>query len=162
MHSTDDVQEVDTGSFTISYRVHVAAPVETLWAIVVNPHRHHELDGGKSLSQKVTGPQELALGDAFHIWMRQSGVPYTLPMLVVTAQPLQHIAWQHPAKHVWRWSFEVADDGGTWVAETFDYQQVPPWMLRLWKLVDVYGRNAANIRTTLHRLQERYAQEGHD
>ena len=155
--STDAVSEVETGAFTISYRVHVNADVEHLWQLAVNPHRHHELDGSGTLSQKVTGPEELRTDDTFHIWMRRAGIRYTLPMRVVTADPHREIAWQHPSKHVWHWQFEPADDGGTWVTETFDYRAVSTIVLRLWKLMDVYRGNARDIRATLAQLQDRFA-----
>src|SRR5699024_11669550 len=90
----------------------------------LNPHRHHELDGGGTLSAQVTGPERLAEGDTFNIWMRQFGLPYTLKMRVLTADHEREIAWQHPGKHIWRWAFDPADTGGTWVTETFDYTQV--------------------------------------
>src|SRR5699024_7859506 len=116
--STDHVTEVDTESFTISYRVHINADVDQLWQLGVNPHRHHELDGSGTLSPKVTGPEELRTDDTFHIWMRRAGIPYTLTMRVLVADPQREIAWQHPSKHVWHWQFEPSDDGGTWVTET--------------------------------------------
>lgn len=156
-HSTDPVAEVDTGPFTISYRVHVNATVDQLWPLAVNPHRHHELDGSDTLSNKVSGPEELRTGDTFNIWMRRLGIPYTLKMRVLVADPAHEIAWQHPSKHVWHWVFEPADDGGTWVTETFDYRQASPFTLRMWKLGDVFNRNAGDIRATLHRLHDRYA-----
>ncbi|OAV61522.1 SRPBCC family protein [Enteractinococcus helveticum] len=155
------VHEIDTGPFTISYRVHVDASVDQLWSLAVNPHRHHELDGGGSLTNQVSGPETLTEGDTFNIWMRQFGVPYTLKMRVLIADPHREIAWQHPAKLVWAWTFEPTDDG-TWVTETFDYRQVSPLMLRLWKAVDLFNHNAHNIRATLQGLQGHYAKGSHD
>lgn len=159
MHSTDRVHEVDTGPFTISYRVHVNTTVEQLWPLAVNPHRHHELDGSDTLSKKVTGPEVLKTDDTFNIWMRRAGIPYTLKMRVLIADPHRQIAWQHPSKHVWHWVFEPADDGGTWVTETFDYRQASPLTIRMWKLGDVFSRNASDIRATLQRLQDRYPKD---
>ena len=156
------VNEIDTGPFTISYRVHVNASVDQLWPLVVNPHRHHELDGSGSLSAQVSGPEVLTEGDTFNIWMRQFGVPYTIKMRVLTADPHHEIAWQHPAKHVWAWAFEAAGDGGTWVTETFDYRQVSPLMLRVWKAMGMFNHNAHNIRATLQGLQTHYAKAVHD
>ena len=160
-HSTDHVHEVDTGSFTISYRVHVNTTANQLWPLAVNPHRHYELDGSDTLSNKVSGPEVLTVGDTFNIWMRRFGVPYTLKMQVLIADPEHEIAWQHPSKHVWHWVFEPADNGGTWVTETFDYRQASPLTIRLWKLADIFNQNASDIRSTLQRLQDRYARNSH-
>ena len=156
-YSTDRVHEVYTGPFTISYRVRVNATVDELWPLVANPHRHYELDGSNTLSAKVTGPEVLNTGDTFNIWMRRFGLPYTLPMRVLIAQPHRQIAWQHPAQHVWRWEFEPDDGGGTWVTETFDYRQVAPLIIRVWARFGIYSSNARDIRATLQRLHNRYA-----
>lgn len=155
-NSSDDVTEVDTGPFTISYRVWVNAEPADLWQLASNPHRHHELDGGGNLSARVTGPEQLAEGDTFNIWMRQYGVRYTLKMRVVSADPEREIAWQHPGKHIWRWAFTPADTGGTWVTETFDYTQVAPIMIRGFNWLGIFHNNAKNIRASLRNLQQRF------
>ena len=155
-HSTDDVREVDTGSFTISYRTRVGAEPFQLWELAANPHRHHELDGGGTLSAKVSGPEYLTEGDTFNIWMRRLGLPYTLTMRVVTADPEREIAWQHPAGHIWRWAFQPAEGQGTWVTETFDYTQVKPIVIRGFNWAGVFNANARQMRNSLLQLQERY------
>jgi len=155
-HSTDDVHEVDTGSFTISYRVRVGAEPFQLWELIANPHRHHELDGGDNLSDNVSGPEYLSEGDTFNIWMRRFGMRYTLPMRVITADPEREIAWRHPTGSIWRWSFQPVDGPGTWVTETFDYTKVKPIIIRGFTLIDLFEQNALNMRQTLQRLQDRY------
>lgn len=155
-HSTDDVHEVDTGSFTISYRARVGAEPFQLWELAANPHRHHELDGGGSLTTKVSGPEYLTEGDTFNIWMWRYGVPYTLKMRVLTADPEREISWLHPGRHVWRWAFQPAREGGTWVTETFDYTRVKPIVIRGYNLMGVFHQNARNMRASLQQLQERY------
>lgn len=155
-NASDDVTEVDTGSFTISYRVWVNAEPADLWQLASNPHRHHELDGGGTLSASVTGPEQLVEGDTFNIWMRQFGLPYTLKMRVVTAEPQREIAWQHPGKHIWGWAFAPADAGGTWVTETFDYTQVAPIMIRGFNRLGIFHNNAKNMQASLRELQQRF------
>ena len=156
-YSSNDVAEVDTGSFTISYRVWVNADAAELWQLASNPHRHHELDGGGTLSARVTGPERLAEGDTFNIWMRQFGLPYTLKMRVLTAYHEREIAWQHPGKHIWRWAFDPADTGGMWVTETFDYTQVKPFMIRGFNWLGIFQNNAKNMRASLRQLQKRFS-----
>ena len=155
-HSTEEVHEVDTGSFTISYRVRVGAEPFQLWEFAANPHRHHELDGSGSLSSNVTGPEYLTEGDTFNIWMRRAGIPYTIKMRVVTADPEREIAWQHPGGHIWRWAFQPAEGQGTWVTETFDYTQVKPIVIRGFNWMGIFRQNARDIQTTLQRLQDRF------
>lgn len=155
--STKNVHEINTGPFTISYRVWVDAEAAELWQLASNPHRHHELDGGGTLSARVTGPERLAVGDTFNIWMRQFGLPYTLKMRVLTADHEREIAWQHPGKHIWRWAFDPADTGGTWVTETFDYTQVKPLMIRGFDWLGIFQNNANNMQASLKQLQQRFS-----
>src|SRR5690625_7667056 len=124
MYSTDHVHEVDTGSFTISYQVRVGADTDQLWLVAANPHRHHELDGSGSLSTNVTGPEQLSEGDTFNFWMRRFGLPCALKVTVVTAEREREIAWQSLGGHMRHWTFEPADDGGTWVIGRFVYIKV--------------------------------------
>ncbi|WP_275585233.1 hypothetical protein, partial [Stenotrophomonas maltophilia] len=63
-----------------SYRVTVAAPAHELWAMLADPHRHHEADGSGTVRPKVSGPHRLAVGDRFRVAMRKYGVPYTMPL----------------------------------------------------------------------------------
>src|SRR5699024_8880895 len=107
------VSEVNTWPFTISFRTKVAASANELWQLAANPHRHHELDDGETLSARVTGPEQLAEGDTFHIWMRQLGIHYTLTMRIVKSKEYQAIAGKHYAGHTSGWNFETAYDDGT-------------------------------------------------
>lgn len=155
--STNNVHEVETGPFTISYRVWVDAEPAELWQLASNPHRHHELDGGGTLSARVTGPERLSENDTFNIWMRQFGLPYTLKMRVVTSNQEREIAWQHPGQHIWRWAFNPADTSGTWVTETFDYTQVKPIVIRGYNWAGVFQNNAKNMRASLKQLQQQFS-----
>lgn len=153
------IDEVNTGAFTISFRTRIAADAQILWRMAANPHRHHELDGSSTLSTKVTGPEVLDAGDTFNIWMSKFGIPYTFTMATIESIPAQQVAWQHPAGHIWRWSFAPVDDNAdeTWVTETFDYTRVKPLLIRLWRTAGIFETNAAHMRTALAGLQERFA-----
>lgn len=157
LYSNDVVTEVSTGPFTISYRTHLAVGSDEVWQLVSNPHNHHQLNGDGSLTARVTGPTLLQPGNTFHIWMRKFGIPYTLPMRVVTADPQTGVSWQHPAGHIWGWSWVATDDGGCLVTETFDYTQVKPLLLRLWKPAGVFHANAKNMVDTLTQLNQRFS-----
>jgi uncharacterized protein YndB with AHSA1/START domain len=135
---------------TVSASAVVAAPPEEVFALLANPHRHHEFDGSGSVRAAVSGPERLALGDRFGMEMRIR-LPYRVTNRVVELEPDRRIAWCHFARAVWRYELEPVP-GGTRVTETFDYGRSP---LRLGiELVKFPQLNARSIRDTLRRLQE--------
>ena len=128
----------------------VAATPDQLFALLADPHRHHELDGSGSVRGAVSGPRRLALGDRFGMRMRV-GLPYQTMNKVVELEPDRRIAWCHFARAIWRYELEPVD-GGTLVTETFDYGGSP--FARGLELVGFPARNAGSIAATLRRLQE--------
>ena len=48
-------ERVETGEHQVSYRATVAAPAHELWAMLADPHRHHEADGSGTVRPKVSG-----------------------------------------------------------------------------------------------------------
>lgn len=145
---------VDGGPRTVSYQTSVAAPAEELFAILANPHRHHEVDGTGTVQRKVNGPAQVALGDKFTVSMRYYNIPYQLTSTVTRLDPGRLIEWQHPARHSWRWQFEPGADGTTLVTETFDYSQAPG--APVYELVRIPALNAKGIKASLARLREMY------
>lgn len=128
----------------------VPAPPEQVFALLADPHRHHELDGSGSVRGAVSGPRRLALGDKFGMRMR-IGLPYQTLNKVLEFEPDQRIAWHHFARAIWRYQLEPVD-GGTLVTETFDYAGSP--YARGIELMGFPARNARSIAATLRRLQE--------
>ncbi len=134
----------------ISASAVVAATPDQVFALLADPHRHHELDGSGSLRGAVSGPRRLALGDRFGMRMR-IGLPYQTLNRVVELEPDRRVAWCHFARAVWRYELEPVD-GGTLVTETFDYGAAPG--ARVIELMGFPARNAQSITATLRRLQE--------
>jgi uncharacterized protein YndB with AHSA1/START domain len=139
---------------TVSASAVVQAPPEEVFALLADPHRHHELDGSGSVRAAVSGPRRLALGDRFGMSMR-IGLPYRVLNTVVELEPERRIAWCHLAKAVWRYELEPVDGGGTLVKETFDYGRSP--FARGIALLGFPARNARSIEATLRRLQTIFA-----
>lgn len=128
----------------------VAAPAAEVFALLADPHRHHEFDGSGSVGSAVTGPERLGLGDRFGVAMKIK-VPYHVTNEVVEFEPDRRIAWCHFAKARWRYELEPVA-GGTQVTETFDYGDAPlAWGM---ELIGFPKGNARSIRDTLRRLQE--------
>jgi uncharacterized protein YndB with AHSA1/START domain len=77
----------------------VAAPSDAVFALLADPHRHHELDGSGSVRRAVAGPRRLQLGDRFGMHMR-IGLPYRITNRVVELEPDRRIAWCHFARAI--------------------------------------------------------------
>lgn len=134
---------------TVTASVVVAAPPAEVFALLADPHRHHEFDGSGTVRAAVSGPQRLALGDRFAVRMR-NGLPYRVTNRVVEFEEDRRIGWCHPARAVWRYELEPVD-GGTRVTETFDFRASP--VARGIELAGMHRANAKSIRDTLRRLQ---------
>ncbi|WP_295016859.1 SRPBCC family protein [uncultured Micrococcus sp.] len=145
-------ERVDAGPHRVAYRHTVAAPAEELWAMLADPHRHHEVDGSGTVQATVVGPHRLAAGDRFTVAMRKFGVPYRMTNTVTEAEASRVIEWRHPAGHRWRWEFLDAGEGVTEVTETFDYSHLPEAAIRAHELARTPQANARGIRASLTRL----------
>lgn len=135
---------------TVSASAVVAAPPSAVFALLANPHRHHEFDGSGTVQNAVSGPEQLTLGDRFAMGMRMK-LPYRTTNVVSEYEPDRHIAWHHFAQAVWRYELEPVD-GGTRVTETFDWTRCP--FARGMELVRIPAGNGRAIVATLARLQE--------
>lgn len=146
--------EPDLGPKRVAVRAKVAAPADELWALLANPHRHHEIDGSGTVRPEVIGPRELQTGDRFRVRMKMFGVPYAITSRVVESQPGRAVEWEHPGKHSWRWEFAPLDDGTTEVTEIFDYTAS-----RIGRILErtAADRNRRAMHGSLKRLQARYA-----
>jgi uncharacterized protein YndB with AHSA1/START domain len=135
---------------TVTASALVGAPPEEVFALLADPHRHHEFDGSGTVRAAVSGPRQLQLGDRFGMDMKQ-GFSYRISNRVVEFEPDRRIAWCHLAKAIWRYELEPVP-GGTRITETFDYSGSP--VRRGIELLGFPKGNAKSIRDTLHRLQE--------
>lgn len=152
---TPVVTEVDAGPRTVSRRVVVNAPAADIFALVADPHRHHELDGSGTVQEKITGPDRLSQGATFSAGMKQYGVPYKITSTVTAFTEGALVEWRHPAGHHWRWELTETSPGTTEVTETFDYADA-----KAAKVLELLGQpagNAKGITATLQKLAARFA-----
>lgn len=152
------VENVNTGSKQVSRRVVVNAPASELYALVANPHRHHELDGSGTVGQNISGPEHVVQGDEFSTHMRQFGMNYRTTSTITQAETDRVIEWQLGIGQKWRWEFESLDENTTQVTETWDIREIPGVAALAFRIGGLYGRNGKGIEETLRRLQARYGE----
>lgn len=145
---------VDAGPTCVSRQIVVDAPCEDVFALLADPHRHHEVDGSGTVKPEVIGPHRLEYGDRFRVSMRMKGVPYAITSTVTRLEPGRVVEWRHPGGHRWRWEFEEVEPGRTRVTESFDFTDSPGLLMRLLKAPE---RNAEGIEASLRRLQQHFA-----
>ncbi len=149
------VTTVDAGPRTVSLRTLVKAKAEELFALLANPHRHHEVDGTGTVQEQVSGPTRLHEGDQFTVAMQVDATAYQLTSTVTRVITDRLIEWRHPVQHKWRWEFEQLEDGNTMVTETFDYAGTPA--APVYELIQIPDHNAVGIHRSLTRLQAKFA-----
>lgn len=150
------VEQVDNGDRQVSVRAMINAPVEELYALVANPHRHHELDGSGTVGENISGPEKLSTGDTFSMHMKQFGLPYKTTSTVTKAEENRVIEWQLGIGQKWRWEFEPLGDARTQVTESFDVRDVPGIAATVFRIAGMFGRNQKGLTETLRKLQQKY------
>ncbi len=155
------VQFIDLGPDAIAAETTLQATAEEVYALVANPARHAELDGGttvRGLNRGVDG--EFAEGDTFSQKMFMF-IPYTLPMKVTRAEKNRGVTWLHPGKHTWSWDITDHQNGTVTVRETFDARDAYVWgfpMAKFYHFNGSFALNKKNIALSLanlHRLFSR-------
>ncbi|MBA3338940.1 MAG: SRPBCC family protein [Geodermatophilaceae bacterium] len=136
----------------VSDSIVIDTPREVIFAILTDPSAHYEIDGSDSV-QGVTstrGGRKLGLGDRFGMNMKM-GVPYKTRNTVVEYEENRLIAWQHFAKHTWRYELEDCESGRTRVTEYWDWSRSPYALLM--ELAGFPDRNRKGISASLIKLK---------
>ncbi len=139
----------------LTYRAVVSAPAAELFAILQNPHRHHEADGSGTVKAEVEGPAALALGDSFTTRMTMFGLNYAIKNRVTGLEQDRLVEWEHPGGHRWRWEFEDLGDGTTLVTESW-IRKNSLLASGIYLALGAARRNDDGIRASLLRLQKKY------
>ena len=150
------VTTVDAGPRKIARAAEVNAPAAEIFELVADPRRHHELDGGGTVQNAITGPDRLAADAKFSVQMKQYGFPYKITSKVIDFADGTVVEWQHPLGHSWRWELKPLTDNTTLVTETFDYSRIGGAKVNGLKWFGTFKHNAASIEATLAKLQAKY------
>ena len=128
----------------------IAAPPETIFAVLTDPAQHAAIDGSDTVRAPTSDDgQTLTLGSRFGMKMRM-GLPYRITSEVVEFEENRLIAWAHLGKHRWRYELEPEEEG-TAVTHTFDWSTaISPKFIELMGYPDKHRDNMAR---TLERLE---------
>lgn len=153
--TTSTLKTENAGPRSVSRSVQVAAPIAEVFALIVDPHRHPEIDGSGTVRDvDVKGPHRLQVGDEFTVGMTQYGVPYKITSTATRVEDDRVVEWRHPMGHTWRWELAEVGAGTTKVTETFDYSTAKvPFVL---ELLGMPRKNAEGIEDTLTALAARF------
>jgi uncharacterized protein YndB with AHSA1/START domain len=112
----------------------IAAPADRIFALLADPHRHHEFDGSGTVRKPSHAPDTLALGSEFGMNMHFH-VPYAMKSRVIELEQDRRLAWQTlpplrfaeklAAGRIWRYELEPVE-GGTLVRESWDISKESP------------------------------------
>lgn len=154
----------EAGPHVVSYSITVRAPADELYAVLANPHRHHEIDGSQTVLSQARGPRELTEDSQFSVHIRKFGMPYRLRLRVTQARRPSSaspgvVEWQQPTGHRWRWEFEQHDDA-TLVTESYDATHQWGVVRTGLRLAKVPEGNAASIRGSLRQMVEKFGPTG--
>ena len=137
----------------------IAAPPETIFALLADPSRHRDIDGSSTVRDARMRAERLQLGTRFAMGMR-AGLPYTMVNTVIEFEPDRVIAWQTRAGgflgrwiggRIWRYELEAVP-GGTRVRESWDISQEKA--TSRWAAKRLAAVNRRGMAATLKRIEE--------
>ncbi|MFN8036807.1 MAG: SRPBCC family protein [Acidimicrobiia bacterium] len=136
----------------------IPAPADAIFALLVDPARHREIDGSGTVRDPKGESQKLTLGSRFGMSMRL-GVPYSMVSTVVEFEENRRIAWQTrgPGRiggrfggRIWRYELEPVE-GGTLVRESWDVTRESALTRPIVRLAAKETRK--NMAATLERIE---------
>lgn len=137
----------------VSESTTIDASPDVVFAIIADPRQHARIDGSGSVQGVTEGPERLSQGATFGADMKLFGLPYKITNRVVEFEEDRRIAWRHFGGHRWRYELSPTDDGGTQVAETFDFTRHGILSTAVIRVTGFPGRNRRGISETLTRLK---------
>lgn len=135
----------------------IAAPPEAIFELLVDPARHHDIDGSGTVVGAKHGSQRLRLGSRFGMSMRVK-MSYSMVSTVIEFDEPRLIAWQTRGPgnlgggRIWRYELEPVD-GGTLVRESWDISRES--VLSKWMVKGLGDKTRENMAATLERI-DRY------
>lgn len=139
-------------------RVIPASPA-AIFALLVDPDRHHDIDGSGTVVGAKKGSQRLQLGSKFGMSMKV-GMSYSMVSTVVEFDEPRLIAWQTRGPgnlgggRIWRYELTPVD-GGTLVRESWDITRES--FLSKWMVKGLGEKTRENMTATLDRIAQYFS-----
>ena len=151
---------LDTGDDRIhSAQIEIDAPAGVIFDILIQPRRHAEIDGSRSVQGIIDGPERLTLGATFKVRMRIR-IRYWVTNTVLEFEPDRRITWSHLLGNRWTYELTPIAAGRTLVRETND-MRVAGWRASLSPLSRNPAVAARLIAKSLVRLKALAEAEAH-
>ena len=145
---------MDESDQIVSVERFIAAPPEEIFELLVDPDRHHDIDGSGTVVGAKRGSQRLQLGTRFGMSMKVK-MPYSMVSTVIEFDEPRLIAWQTRGPgnlgggRIWRYELEAAE-GGTLVRESWDIRRES--VISKWMVKGLGERTRDNMTATLERI----------
>ena len=158
--TTAQIKFLETDPAMISAETILRAAASDVYALIADPARHTELDGGGSVRGLVSAEtSELREGDTFTEKMFL-GFPYRMSPTVVRAEKNQALSWRMPADHYWTWEIADNHDGTVTVRETWDASKAKIFgfipAAPVFRTFGAFARNRRNIALSLAKLHRTF------
>lgn len=158
--TTAQIKFLETDPAMISAETVLRAAASDVYALIADPARHTELDGGGSVRGLISGgTPELREGDTFTEKMFL-GYPYRMSPTVVRAEKNQALSWRMPADHYWTWEISDNHDGTVTVRETWDASEAKIFgfipAVPVFRAIGAFARNRRNIALSLAKLHRTF------
>ena len=158
--TTAQIKFLETDPAMISAETTLRAAASDVYALIADPARHTELDGGGSVRGLISGgTHELREGDSFTEKMFL-GLPYRMSPKVVRAEKNRALSWRMPTGHYWTWEIADNHDGTVTVRETWDASEAKIFgfipAAPVFRRVGVFARNRRNIGLSLAKLHRTF------
>jgi uncharacterized protein YndB with AHSA1/START domain len=150
----------------VSVERFIPATPALIFALISDPHRHHEFDGSGTVRAAKNVPAKLELGSTFGMSMKL-GVPYAMTSHVIEFEQDKVLAWQTlpPIKiaakiaggRIWKYVLEPVE-GGTNVTESWDISQESAFTKGVVR--KAAGETRKNMAKTLARIEESLVPKG--
>jgi len=143
----------------VSVERFVPAPPEAIFELLVDPDRHHDIDGSGTVVGAKQGSQRLRLGSRFGMSMRVK-MSYSMVSTVIEFDEPRLIAWQTRGPgnlgggRIWRYELQPVE-GGTVVRESWDITRES--VLSKWMVKGLGEKTKENMTATLDRIADHFA-----